>query len=159
LEDAGQATIIGGETIPASQARQMACNANLIPVVLGGDGQVLDVGRAHRLATVAQWQALMVRDGGCVIAGCDASAVWCEAHHGTEWEHGGETNLNNLWTYCTNHHTQHHQHHWSGHVEGGKVHLTDANGNTIPTRNRNGPEPPGGHPNASNPKEVPCSDP
>jgi Domain of unknown function (DUF222) len=139
LEDAGVATVIGGEPITATQARQMACNAGIIPVVLGGDGEILDLGRKTRTASAAQWKALWARDGGCVIQGCNAKPAWCEAHHGVTWQHRGPTDLNNLWLFCTNHHTQHHQHHWTGHVEGGKVHLTDKFGNPIPTRDRAGP--------------------
>src|SRR5262249_46683033 len=44
--------------IPAASARRLACQASIIPVVVGADGQALDVGRQHRLATAAQRQAL-----------------------------------------------------------------------------------------------------
>ncbi len=46
-----------GETITAAQARRLACNARLIPAVLGADSQVLDLGRAQRLFTAPQRRA------------------------------------------------------------------------------------------------------
>lgn len=52
----GTATVLGApesgnDTITAAQARRLACNAGIIPVVLGGEGQVLDLGRTKRLFT------------------------------------------------------------------------------------------------------------
>jgi hypothetical protein len=38
-----------GGRISASEARRLACSAGIIPMVLGGQGQVLDVGRKRRL--------------------------------------------------------------------------------------------------------------
>jgi hypothetical protein len=40
-----------GTPIPAETARRHACDACIIPVVLGGNSRPLDVGRARRLAT------------------------------------------------------------------------------------------------------------
>jgi hypothetical protein len=37
--------------LPVATMRRLACDAHIIPVVLGGDGVVLDVGRSRRLAT------------------------------------------------------------------------------------------------------------
>ncbi len=44
----GSARYLGtdGKPISAATVRRLACEADLIPVVLGGDGQVLDLG--HR---------------------------------------------------------------------------------------------------------------
>jgi hypothetical protein len=51
-KDLGVATVgydeTNGATISAAEARRMACNATIIPWVLGGDSEVLDVGRASR---------------------------------------------------------------------------------------------------------------
>ncbi|HEY2089211.1 MAG TPA: DUF222 domain-containing protein [Mycobacterium sp.] len=67
--------------ISATQARMLACEAKIIPVVLGGHGQPLDVGRARRSATPAQRCALAIRDGGCAFPGCDAPPQRCIPHH------------------------------------------------------------------------------
>jgi hypothetical protein len=67
-----------GELLTATQVRRMACDALLIPAVLGGDGQVLDLGMARRLFTGAVRRALVLRDGGCAFPGCDRPARWCQ---------------------------------------------------------------------------------
>ncbi|MFC7502835.1 DUF222 domain-containing protein, partial [Nocardioides sp. GCM10030258] len=60
-----------GDEISASEARRLACQASVIPVVLGGKGQVLDLGRSQRLFSKAQRKALRLRDTGCRAEGCD----------------------------------------------------------------------------------------
>ncbi|MEZ5090275.1 MAG: hypothetical protein R2719_11485 [Micropruina sp.] len=50
----------------ASELRQYACDADILPVVLGGPSGVLDVGQKHRLVTPTIRQALHARDQGCV---------------------------------------------------------------------------------------------
>ena len=69
-----------GERISPGQARRLACTARIIPVVLDGTSEVLDVGRARRFFTRAQLLAMAVRDGGCVAEGCDWPPWLC---HGT----------------------------------------------------------------------------
>ena len=67
----GQATIDGTDhPIPAGEVRRMAATLQIIPVVLGGNSEILDLGRAVRLFTPAQKHAITERDGGCV--GCGA---------------------------------------------------------------------------------------
>src|SRR5205085_949246 len=60
-----------GERISPGAARRLACVARIIPAVLGGNCEVLDVGRSRRLFTRAQRTALGIRDGGCTADGCD----------------------------------------------------------------------------------------
>jgi hypothetical protein len=83
-----------GERLSAEQVRRLACDAHLIPMVLGGDGQILDVGQARRLFTGPLRRALVVRDGGCAFPGCDRPPRWCDAHHIRAWTAGGKTALN-----------------------------------------------------------------
>ena len=70
-----------GQRVTPATLRRMACDAEVIPVVLGGAGQVLDVGRAHRLFTPAIRKALVARDVGCAFPACDRPASWCDGHH------------------------------------------------------------------------------
>ncbi len=93
-----------GEAISAGELRRLACDAGLLPVVLGGPSEILDVGREHRLVTPAQRVALSVRDQGCVFPGCDIPAILCHAHHVIPWEQGGPTELGNLALLCPHHH-------------------------------------------------------
>ena len=59
-----------GEVLPAGTVRRLACDADIIPTVLGTDSEVLDVGRRFRLATPGQIRALRTRDTGCTFPGC-----------------------------------------------------------------------------------------
>lgn len=84
--------------------RQLACEADLIPVVLGGSGEILDVGRSKRLFTPQLRRAITARDGGCTAPGCSIPAPWCEAHHIRHWEDGGPTSVENGALLCSHHH-------------------------------------------------------
>ena len=92
------------EPVAASVLRRLLCDADLLPVVLGGASQVLDVGRTQRLVTPAIRAALEVRDAGCVFPGCDKPPAACHAHHLTPWWNGGATSLANLVLVCPHHH-------------------------------------------------------
>jgi hypothetical protein len=92
-------TLLGPETI-----RRIACDATLVPLVLGTDHEILDWGRAKRLFTPAQTARLWLRDGGCTYPGCDAPAHWCDAHHLIHWTDGGPSNLRNAALLCGHHH-------------------------------------------------------
>ena len=89
--------------------RRLACDAEILPAVLGGDGALLDLGRTSRLASTAQMQALWARDRGCTYPGCSIPATWCEAHHVIHWCRGGPTDLSNLALLCSRHHTLVHE--------------------------------------------------
>ena len=93
-----------GERISAAAVCRLACDARVLPVVLGGAGQVLDAGRSRRLASGALRRALAVRDRGCAFPGCDRPARWCDAHHLRAWSAGGRTDLDNLVLLCRHHH-------------------------------------------------------
>ena len=96
------------ERISAAEARRLACTASIIPVVLGGRGEVLDVGRARRFFTRAQRKAMQVRDQVCRAQGCSAPAAWCEAHHRVPWSRGGGTDLGDGVLLCPWHHHRAH---------------------------------------------------
>ena len=60
--------------ITASDARRLACNANIIPIVLGGKSEILDLGRTRRLFNPPQRKAMAVRDRVCRAQGCQIPA-------------------------------------------------------------------------------------
>jgi hypothetical protein len=101
-----------GEISPTT-IRAWACDAELIPVVLGGDGEVLDLGRSQRLFTRKLRRAITARDGGCTAPGCTIPAPWCEAHHIEHWEHGGPTSVDNGVLLCSHHHHAVHAGAWT----------------------------------------------
>ena len=102
------ATLSSGAPIGPETARRLACDATIIPMVLGAHSEILDVGRTKRLVTPAQRRALEFRDRGCVFAGCQAPNWWCDAHHLLEWALDGPTDLDNLGLLCERHHTKIH---------------------------------------------------
>jgi hypothetical protein len=72
----------------------------------------LEVGRTSRVVSAAQRVALVVRDGGCAVVGCERPPAWCEAHHLVHWLHGGPTDLENLVLLCRAHHRAVHEGGW-----------------------------------------------
>ncbi|MBO1766405.1 HNH endonuclease signature motif containing protein [Allobranchiibius sp. GilTou38] len=94
-----------GEYLDAGTLRRMACDADLIPIVLGSKSEPLDVGRAKRLFTGGLRTAIIHRDQHCTFPGCDRPPDWCDAHHVRPWWAGGETTLTNGALLCARHHT------------------------------------------------------
>src|SRR6266511_2691427 len=117
LRGAGTATLGSGVPITAETARRLACDATVIPAVLGTAGEPLDLGRAARLVSTAQRRALVLRDQGCRFPGCDRPPQWTDAHHLVPWAHGGPTNLDNLVSPCRWHHTAVHEGGWTLHLD------------------------------------------
>lgn len=106
LVDAG---LEGESTITAANVRRLACSANLIPVVLGTDSDILDLGRTARLFSTAQRKAMALRDKRCRTEGCSIPAAWCEAHHFRQpWSRGGKTDLADGKLLCGFHHHRAH---------------------------------------------------
>jgi Domain of unknown function (DUF222) len=99
--------------IPADTARRLACDCHIGRVILSTTGEVLDLGRTQRVPNRALRRALEIRDQGCVWPGCDRPARWCDAHHLTWWEHGGETSLDNTCLLCRRHHIHVHELAWT----------------------------------------------
>ncbi|WP_165821164.1 HNH endonuclease signature motif containing protein [Nocardioides gansuensis] len=89
----GTAMLGDGTRISASQARLLACKAGIIPAVMGGRSEVLDLGRSKRLFTRAQRVAKVLAHKTCQVEGCDHPAAWCEVHHRDPWAKGGRTDL------------------------------------------------------------------
>jgi len=108
----GAGTLDTGEFLSASVVRRLACDARILPVVLGHDGAALDVGRNRRLFTGALRRALVLRDGGCAFPGCDRPPRWCDAHHRVSWLDGGPTSLDNGVLLCGQHHRLVHAGDW-----------------------------------------------
>ncbi|MGZ5399688.1 MAG: DUF222 domain-containing protein, partial [Nocardioides sp.] len=103
--------LVGDEVVTAAMARRLACTAHILPAVLGGESEVLDLGRKRRLFSPAQRKALAIRDRRCRTEGCDIPAAWCEAHHaGDPWVSGGRTDLADGLLLCSWHHHRAHDH-------------------------------------------------
>ena len=112
LKDAlrGAGHTLDGAVLSPQIVRKLACDASIIPIVLGRFGQPLDVGRTKRLVTPALLAALWVRDKACTFPSCGRPPQWTDAHHVKHWLDGGPTSLLNLTLLCGYHHTWVHRH-------------------------------------------------
>ncbi|MGB3696206.1 MAG: HNH endonuclease signature motif containing protein [Gordonia sp. (in: high G+C Gram-positive bacteria)] len=90
----------------------VVCEAAMRRVVLDAESAPLDVGREHRLVTVALRKALEARDRGCAFPGCGRPVSWTDAHHCVPWSQGGETAVDNCVPLCRMHHTVVHHTGW-----------------------------------------------
>lgn len=122
--------LVYGDRLSAATIRRLACDAKIIPLVLGSKSEPLDVGRAERLITRGMRRALNHRDKGCVI--CGAPPVMCDAHHLTSWIDGGITATHNLVLLCRRHHNDLHKGHWKITIPNGEVHVTQPSWATPP---------------------------
>jgi hypothetical protein len=111
-DQVGAGTFDDGSHLSPAAARRLACDAGIIPAVLGTASQTLDVGRQTRLATGPLRRALVLRDNGCAFPGCDRPPRWTDAHHIVHWSNGGPTDLGNLVLICGHHHRLIHHSDW-----------------------------------------------
>jgi uncharacterized protein DUF222/HNH endonuclease len=110
--EVGEGVTDDGLTLSAMAVRRLACDADVIPVCLGLDSEVLDLGRKARLVSHAQWRALVARDRRCAFPGCTRPPVMGHAHHIVHWADGGPTDLDNLVLLCGEHHRVIHETPW-----------------------------------------------
>jgi hypothetical protein len=101
-----------GADLPVETVRRLACEAEILPVVLDGRSVPIDVGRSKRLATIHQRRALEAIHPTCAIPDCEVIFDHCNVHHIEYWENGGATDLNNMIPLCSRHHHAAHEGGW-----------------------------------------------
>jgi Domain of unknown function (DUF222)/HNH endonuclease len=111
-QQVGAGTFDDGSHLSPAVARRLACDAGIIPAILGTTSQTLDLGRQSRLVTGPLRRALVLRDRGCTFPGCDRPPRWTDAHHIVHWSDGGLTDLGNLALLCGYHHRLVHHSEW-----------------------------------------------
>ena len=89
LHEASVCETYDGQPLPPATVRRLACEADIIPIVLDGDGRVIDVGRAKRLAAADQRRALRAMHRTCAAPDCPVRFGDCDIHHLKEWSEGG----------------------------------------------------------------------
>ncbi|TQJ49033.1 HNH endonuclease signature motif containing protein [Phycicoccus sp. SLBN-51] len=121
----GAATTLGGldagTHLAPETVRRLCCDGSVIPIVLGGNGEVMNWGIEKRLFTDAQTKRLWLRDGGCTYPGCGAPPQWTDAHHLVHWADLGPSNLTNGALLCERHHTIVHTRRLAGRVVRGPL--------------------------------------
>jgi hypothetical protein len=110
---AGAAVLETGAEVSIQEARRLACNAGILPLVLDGRSVPLDLGRAQRLFTRHQAIALSARHQSCAADGCDRPFAWTELHHLRPWSADGPTDLDNAIPLCGFHHRRIHDDHYT----------------------------------------------
>ena len=108
----GSAMLSTGTPVSAGQARRLACNTGLLPMVFDGSSAILDLGRTERLFDRYQRIALATTNRGCIWPGCDRPPAWCEAHHIDPWAEGGRTDIKRGCLLCVTHHHLAHNGEW-----------------------------------------------
>ena len=121
--------------LPPDSIRRLLCDADLHPVVTArapsatpddatwrrafvahltdAARSVLYLGRTQRTAPPRLRRALEVRDRHCAFPGCRIGTDRAQAHHVTEWEHGGTTDIATMVLLCHRHHHAVHEGGWS----------------------------------------------
>ncbi|WP_410592352.1 DUF222 domain-containing protein [Amycolatopsis sp. lyj-23] len=108
----GTATLGDTGSMTAAEARVHACDAMIIPTVLGEKSEPLNLGRLRRLISAGLRRALFLRDRGCAFPGCHRPPRHCQGHHIRHWADGGPTDLHNLVLMCAHHHRLLHRSGW-----------------------------------------------
>jgi uncharacterized protein DUF222 len=109
----GHGILESGEAVSIGTVERLACAGGVLPVILDGVGQVLDLGREQRLYNRQQRRVLAVRDGGCMWPACERPPSWTEAHHISHWARDhGRTDLADGILLCRHHHLRLHDEKW-----------------------------------------------
>jgi hypothetical protein len=103
------ATYEDGTPVPDSELAIAMCDCAITRIVLDADNAVINLGRRKRCYTGAQRTAVIARDRHCAWPDCQANARWCQIHHITWWERGGETSLDVGVLLCNFHHHEVHR--------------------------------------------------
>jgi len=109
---AGVCETDNGMPLPVPTVRRLCCDAEILPVVLDGDGRALDVGLTRRTASWPQRQALRAMYRTCAHPDCSATFDMCRMHHVVPWKQGGPTDIDNLLPLCEVHHHLVHEGGW-----------------------------------------------
>ena len=94
LQDKG-----GKSDLPVESVRRIACDADLVAVTRDAKGNLLNLGRKHRVVSPQLKRALLARDKCCTYPSC-SHEQFLEAHHVMHWADGGETSLENTRLIC-----------------------------------------------------------
>ena len=112
----GAGMTMGDQVLTVETVRRLACDAQVVPAVLGSHGEVLEQGRAERLFTAGQIRFLWMRDKHCTFPDCTKPATWTDAHHLIHWADGGPTDVDHAALLCRRHHTVVHSNKYAGEV-------------------------------------------
>src|SRR5438094_5166308 len=87
----GASELDNGMPISSQTVQRLACDGTLCRV-LKADSVVVDVGRATRAVSPAQWRALKARHRNCAAPRCGRPINWTSPHHLQYCSRGGKRN-------------------------------------------------------------------
>jgi hypothetical protein len=126
------ARLASGPGLPDRVLKRLLCAGRVRTVVRDG-GNVLDLGRSHRLVSDKLFRALLIRDHGqCAHPGCGNTRS-LQAHHVVHWLDSGRTDLANLVLLCEPHHQSHHHDEFAIKASTQGFVLTRNDGRAMPT--------------------------
>ncbi len=117
--------------IHPQDVERLLCDASISRIVTGPDSLPINLGRARRVPSPAQRRALVARDHGCRLPGCNRPAGWCQAHHHKPWHRDGPTDLTNLILFCDHHHDVIHRPGWTTTFTDNDLHIYRPNGTEV----------------------------
>ena len=127
LQDKG-----GKSDLPVESVRRIACDADLVAVTRDAKGNLLNLGRKHRVVSPQLKRALLARDKCCTYPSC-SHEQFLEAHHVMHWADGGETSLENTRLICNRHHRLLHEGGFTIHKNfAGEWYFRTAEGKVLP---------------------------
>ena len=127
LQDKG-----GKSDLPVESVRRIACDADLVAVTRDAKGNLLNLGRKHRVVSPQLKRALLARDKCCTYPSC-SHEQFLEAHHVMHWADGGETSLDNTTMICSRHHRLLHEGGFTIHKNfAGEWYFRTAEGKVLP---------------------------
>ena len=127
LQDKG-----GKSDLPVESVRRIVCDADLVAVTRDAKGNLLNLGRKHRVVSPQLKRALLARDKCCTYPSC-SHEQFLEAHHVMHWADGGETSLDNTRLICNRHHRLLHEGGFTIHKNfAGEWYFRTAEGKVLP---------------------------
>ena len=136
LHEHGICETYDGIPVPISEVRRLCCDADIIPYVLDGDGEVTDLGRSTRTVSRAQRRKLRAMHKTCVGHGCNVGFEQCEIHHVIFWRFDGKSNIDNLVPVCSKHHHLAHEGGWTLSMSSDRIVTWTRPDGTIHSRSR-----------------------
>ena len=97
-----------GKHLTAAELRHALCTSGVIPIVLDGKSQILDLGREQRFFPDYMREAILALYGGCLYPGCTVPPEHCEIDHVKDYAHGGSTKIEDGGPFCRTHHMDRH---------------------------------------------------
>jgi hypothetical protein len=115
----------GGWDGSALTFQMLACDAEVVPVLLDSFGRPLDVGDSQYRFPPRIRRAIEIRDAHCTFPSCLSPPTWCHTHHlvpfGRKGKPGGPTSEGNGTLLCGRHHRFIHGAGWVGRLVDGHV--------------------------------------